>query len=116
MIKEIRIMEILENEKPFLLKAGEGAKVIDMGKENLVPTLNQLLTATCGQAGGWREAEEPRQDPPGTAVWRQSSRMNTDCLGHGGGRNGLLAGQKSAHSQPSQFLQTLLNIYEDGGE
>lgn len=60
MIKEIRIMEILENEKPFLLKGGEGAKVIDMGRENLVPTLNQLLTATCGQAGGWREAEEPR--------------------------------------------------------
>lgn len=60
MIKEIRIMEIPENEKPFLLKAGEGANVIDVGGENPAPTLNQLLTATCGQAGGWGEAEEPR--------------------------------------------------------
>lgn len=40
MIKEIRIMEIPENEKPFLLKAGEGANVIDVGGENPAPTLN----------------------------------------------------------------------------
>lgn len=30
----------------------KGANAIDMGRKNLAPTLNQLLTATLGQAGG----------------------------------------------------------------
>lgn len=108
MIKEIRMMDILENVKSFLLKAGEGAKVIDMGRENLAPTLNQLLTATCGQAGGWGEAEEPREDPPGTAVWGQSSRRNADCLGHNKAGMGFwLDGNLPMHNLPSLYKHCL---------